>query len=394
MAQTDALTEEPQSPAVPAPDELVERAQSLVPALLERAPLAEELRRLPDENVTAFKDAGFARMTTPTRFGGYGYGLGVMAEVAQPIGQACGASAWMYAFWPTHQHMVMWFSEEAQADYWADGPDTLSSTASAVVAWESTPVDGGLRVTGAHKFSSGIDHAEWVLLTSADENCLVPRSDFTIEDDWQVGGLKGTGSKTIRYHDIFIPSHRIVRHEAFAENTFPGRMLYPDDPFQQIPTPPGFVLPLGILAAVVATAGGVVEMFDKRARTRFDLLSMEPAHQRQIVQHRFAESAMEHDLALTLLRRNLAEMAAHPDMPLLERARIRRNTTYANHLCTRLVDRLIASGDASALYDANHVHRLARDVRAGALQFALGWDETAIQYSRVRWGLEPQTRLI
>jgi hypothetical protein len=121
---------------------------------------------------------------------------------------------------------------------------------------------------------------------------------------------------------------------------------------------------------------------------------MEPAKDRQIVQHRFAESAMEHDLALGLLRGNLREMAEHPDMPLIDRARIRRNTTYATHLSTRLVDRLISSGDASGLYDINHIHRLARDVRAAGLQFALGWDETAIQYSRVRWGMEPQTRLI
>ncbi len=37
---------------------------------------------------------------------------------------------------------------------------------------------------------------------------LVPRSDFEIEDDWHVAGLKGTGTNTILGKDAFIPDHR------------------------------------------------------------------------------------------------------------------------------------------------------------------------------------------
>jgi 3-hydroxy-9,10-secoandrosta-1,3,5(10)-triene-9,17-dione monooxygenase len=378
----------------PTPAELVERASALVPALEARAPEAEELRRVPDETVQDFKDAGLVRIGTPQRFGGYGYDLATIAEVTQPVGLACGASAWMCSFWPTHNYMAGWFSEQAQREYWADGPDTISSTAGAILAWEPTPADGGIRVTGAHKFSSGIDHAEWVLMSTPNEWCLVPRSDFSIEDDWFVSGLKGSGSKTLRYEDIFIPAHRMIPFEAFATDTFPGRALYPDEPFYQISNPPALVLPQAILAAVIAIAGGVVELFDRRARKRRDSLTQEPAMERQLVQHRFAESSVEHELALMLLRSNLTELRANPAPALLDRARIRRNTTYATNLCARLVDRLIGSGDSSALYDVNAIHRLARDVRAGTLQFALGWDETAVQYSRVKWGLKPNTPLI
>jgi 3-hydroxy-9,10-secoandrosta-1,3,5(10)-triene-9,17-dione monooxygenase len=388
MAEVDVAT------AAPTLDELVERATAMVPALEERAPAAEELRRIPDETVQEFKDAGFIRMGTPTKFGGYGYGLEEIAAVTGPVGLACGSSAWMCSFWPTHQYMVGWFSEEAQSEYWADGPDTLSSTAAAVVAWQSEPADGGIRVTGTHKFSSGIDHAEWVILTSPNENCLVPRSDFEIVDDWYVSGLKGTGSKSIRYENMFIPSHRIVTHEQFGTDTYPGREIYPDEPMYQLSRPPALVLPHAILAAVVAMAGGVVELFDQRVRTRRDGPSMKPAVERELVQHRFAESAVELDVARLLLRENLRELRANSNPELVDRARIRRNTTYASHLCVRLVDRLTSQGDSSAVYDVNRIHRLARDVRAGTLQLALLWDEMAVQYSRVRWGLEPHTMLI
>ena len=46
-----------------------------------------------------------------------------------------------------------------------------------------------------------------------------------------------------------------------------------------------------------------------------------------------------------------------------------------------------------ALYEVTGLHRLARDVRAGALNYAVAFDEAGAQYSRVRWGLEPQTLL-
>lgn len=378
----------------PTVQELVDRASALAPVLRDRAPLTEDLRRIPDETVAEFKEAGFVRMVTPERYGGFGYGVDAVAEVVQQIGRGCGSSAWMCSFWPTHQYMVGWFSRQAQDEYFASGPDTLSSTASAMISWSSEEVTGGIRVTGSHKFSSGCDHADWLLVTSQTETCLVPRSDVEIEDDWFVAGLKGTGSKTVRYADIFIPEHRIVPHKQFENDSYPGHQLYRDNPFYQIPNPPGMVLPHAILAAVIATAGGVVEMFDERVRRRMDTLTLQPALERQITQHHFAESAAEHDIALMLMRRNLQQIIEQPDMPLLERARIRRDATYATHLSVRLVDRLTSSGDASALYEANHMARLARDVRAGGLQFALGWDETAIQYSRVRWGLPPQTFLV
>lgn len=393
QAGTAQLT--PPGQTFPTPDELVERARAMTPTLLERASSTEQARRLPDETVQEFKDAGFVKMGAPTRFGGYGYGLDTIVEVTQPIGRACGSSAWLCTFFPVHQMMVAWWwSEEAQVEYWADGPNTIGATASALVQWEATPVAGGIRATGRHRFSSGVDHADWVLLFSPKEAYLIPRADITIEDDWFVSGLKGTGSKTISFENIFIPQHRIVSEEQLETSLYPGRELYPDNPWYEFHKPRGLVDAQAILAPVIAMAGGVVEMFDERVRTRRDTLTMEPAVERAIVQHRFAESAMEHDLALMLLRQNVRELRDNPNPTPLDRARIRRNTTYANHLCHTLVDRLITSGDASAIYEKrSHVHRLARDVHAATLHLALGWDETAIQYSRVRWGLSPNTIL-
>src|SRR5512139_447973 len=58
------MASSPSSP-IPSPDELVARATAMVPALLDRAPEAEQLRRTPDATVADVKAAGFARTHRP-----------------------------------------------------------------------------------------------------------------------------------------------------------------------------------------------------------------------------------------------------------------------------------------------------------------------------------------
>jgi hypothetical protein len=81
-------------------------------------------------------------------------------------------------------------------------------------------------------------------------------------------------------------------------------------------------------------------------------------------------------------------------MTVEQRAYIRRNLTYARKLAVEVGNSLIDGADSSALYEVNQVHRMGRDLRAAALQFTLFWEEAAIQYSRVMWGLEPHTIVI
>jgi alkylation response protein AidB-like acyl-CoA dehydrogenase len=378
----------------PTAAEVVRRASAMIPTLRERAPRCEELRRLPPETVEEFVAAGFHLVTKPKRLGGMGLGPDTVSEVAMEIGRGCGSSGWMSSFWGGHSFEVGWFSEQAQEEYW-ENPDALSSTASAIVTLDREPTRGGVRLSTRMKFSSGIDYADWVLLQTPQELCLVPKSDFSIDDDWYVSGLRGTGSKTVVLEDVFIPEHRIVANEDVWTGRTTGARLN-DGPFYKLPRLQ--VQTWGIVAPVVGMAQGVVDVFDERVRTRRDPATQQPAFERPGNQLRFAESSAEVDLAREILRRNQRELAAiggaGDELSLEHRARVRRDQAYVTRLCITAVDRLVSAGDSSALYEVNQLHRLARDTRAGALQFALGWDENSIQYARVRWGLEPQTMLI
>ena len=79
----------------------------------------------------------------------------------------------------------------------------------------ATPVDGGYRLSGQWSFASGIRHSEWVTtgawVNGGEESrrrqirLVVPVSQVDIHDNWQVMGLRGTGSCDYSVSDLFVP---------------------------------------------------------------------------------------------------------------------------------------------------------------------------------------------
>ena len=77
-----------------------------------------------------------------------------------------------------------------------------------------TPAHGGYCLSGDWRYGSGIDAAQWVMVTGllAEDagrgrllQCVVSREDLVIADNWQVHGLKGTGSSDFSGRHIFVP---------------------------------------------------------------------------------------------------------------------------------------------------------------------------------------------
>src|SRR5437870_4866399 len=78
--------------ATPTIEDMVQRAQSLLPALRARAMQTEALGRLLDETVKEFSTGGFFRVLQPRRFGGYELDYGrLQTALCSVIGQACGS---------------------------------------------------------------------------------------------------------------------------------------------------------------------------------------------------------------------------------------------------------------------------------------------------------------
>src|SRR5215470_15007913 len=84
------------------PAELVEAARALLPTIRGRASHTDEARQIPPATVADLRAAGLLRIATPTRFGGLGLDLAVVADVAGELGRACGSTGWMSSFWAVH----------------------------------------------------------------------------------------------------------------------------------------------------------------------------------------------------------------------------------------------------------------------------------------------------
>ena len=243
-------------------EELLERARGLLPLVRERAEANERLRQVSSDVVDALVGSGLIRAAQPERFGGMGLDFDVTFELGMELSRACGSTGWCYAIWSSHNWLVGMFPLEAQEEYWADGPDTLSSTSFNPARGAVEAADGGYRVSGRWDFSSGCDPATWVMpIGNAPEGpalLMLPRADYRIDDNWFVVGLKGSGSKDIVVDEAFVPKHRAVSMEDVREGTTPGRKIH-DTPNYRIPM--RSILSYTLAASVLGMAKGGVEAF-------------------------------------------------------------------------------------------------------------------------------------
>src|SRR5262245_19057086 len=189
----------------------LERVRSLLPALRERAPHAEQLRRVPDETFKDFQSLGLFRCLQPRRYGGYELDPVTFYQAIMEVGAVCGSSGWVLAVVGVHNWHLALFAPQAQEDVWGEDSSVQLSTSLAPTGTVER-ADGGFRLHGRWWFSSMCDHCQWAVLggvvppvDAADppdvRTFLVPRRDYAIDDNWHVMGLSGPGSKALTVSD-------------------------------------------------------------------------------------------------------------------------------------------------------------------------------------------------
>jgi 3-hydroxy-9,10-secoandrosta-1,3,5(10)-triene-9,17-dione monooxygenase len=366
--------------------DLLDRTARLLPVLRDRAASAEQLRRVPAETVKDVVDSGLIRIGTPDRHGGHGVDIDTGHAVAWELGRACGSTAWCASLWIVHNWWLGHFPALAQEEYFAGGPDTLSSTCLNPTGGKAVPVAGGFRVSGRWSFSSGCDVSTWAMVAVPGAGpgtmlwLLIPRSDYGIVDTWFASGMRGSGSNDIVVEDVFVPAHRMLDPERAGDRDMTGWELHGR---------PSYRVPLRLLtgwdlaAPIVGIAQGAVDEFTARLRG-----TSGPGRSADSVplQLRLAEAAAEVDTARTLHRHAVREMieraAAGETFTEIDRARYRRDKAFLTRLCVQAVNRLFEAGGARAIVDSEPLQRFHRDAHAASHHANLAWDAAAEQYGR------------
>src|SRR6516162_10302131 len=128
---------------VPSSGELISWAQSLIPLLRANAVLAEELGRLPDENVQAIEEAGLFRMLMPQNRGGYGTDAATAATAMTHIASGCPSTAWVLQIYSGIGRMAESLPEQTLAEVYAERPNAKFAGTFASPGAVCEAVDGG-----------------------------------------------------------------------------------------------------------------------------------------------------------------------------------------------------------------------------------------------------------
>jgi 3-hydroxy-9,10-secoandrosta-1,3,5(10)-triene-9,17-dione monooxygenase len=377
--------------------EVTERVEALLPTLRERAQEAEDLRRIPEESMKALQETGFFRLLQPKQWGGHAADPVVFYDTVRKIASACGSTGWVAGIIGVHNWHLALFDQQAQQDVWGEDTDVRISSSYAPMG-AGQAVDGGYIVRGSWAWSSGSDHATWAVLGGPVikngkpvdfGSFLIPRSDYRIDDVWNVVGLRGTGSNTVVVEDVFVPSHRFLSFRAMSEGRAPGLEQNTDAVFKM---PWGTIHPTTISTPIVGMGYGAyeahVEHQGKRVRAAY---AGENAKDDPFAKVRVAEAASDIDAAWRQLSSNVAEeyalLLAGEEVPFDLRVRARRDQVRATGRVIASIDKLFESSGATALANGTPLQRFWRDAHAGRVHAANDPERAYVMYGTHEFGL-------
>lgn len=383
---------------------LLERVREILPRIAENANLAEQERKVPEENIRLLKETGLHRAFLPKAYGGYEVSLPDFAECVVELAGACAGTAWAFSLLCTHNHQLAMFSKELQDEIWKDNPD---ATASSSIAPFSTieEVEGGIILSGEMGWSSGCDWAEWAIVGCNrfdDEGnkvysfAVIPREDYTIIDDWYAMGMRGSGSKTLKIENVFIPEHRIESAHDMMTGQSKGFGLYPESKIFYTPYRPYFAS--GFSAISLGVAERMLEAFKERTKNRVRAYTGAHVGTATPALMRIAESTHQVAAARALLEKTWQDHKVHgerkqyPDRETL--TFWRTNQAYAVKMCIEAVDRLFGAAGASAWFDGNEMQRLFRDSHMTGAHAYTDYDVCAQILGRELMGLEPDPTMV
>jgi alkylation response protein AidB-like acyl-CoA dehydrogenase len=380
------------------PNQLLDAAHGMVPVLAGREGATGAARQVSDETIADFHRAGILRLMQPRRFGGHQESFGVFSRIIEILAEGCAASAWVYAVLGEHQWIIACMPEQAQLDVW-DG-DPLAVAASSLAPRETaTAVTGGWRLSGRFPFSSGCLHAQWAIIGARCPDgsggvptryVLVPMDQIEIIDDWEVLGLRGTGSRTLRLHDVFIPAHRTVLLRDLYDGTTPGARVHPDYPLLRMPR--GLLAPFSLPGVAFTLARRALELVAGSLRTRVSR-GVRTVAESEFVQQQLGEAAAEIETAILIMRsrrdETLSLVDAMAPIPPEAIVRNRRDVAFAVAQLRRGMERLVELAGARTVYDTEPLQALWRDVLTISTHTVVSRHLAMVPSGRMLLGLPP-----
>lgn len=178
--------------------------------LAERRPEFHAQGYIPRDFIEKFIPLGIYRHATPLKFGGEAIPPHEFLRMIERIGRVDGSTAWVVGFASANTYLGA-LPLETQAEIYRKGPDVV--TAGGLYPMQRAErTKTGFRVSGRWKFASGCMAADYISVGLLDESAggkpraaLLPADKVTIIQDWDVSGMRASGSFDTVVEDVEIP---------------------------------------------------------------------------------------------------------------------------------------------------------------------------------------------
>ncbi len=331
----------------------------------------EETGTLPKASVDALYESGLLRLKLPRVLGGAEADLVTQLDVLEAVSEIEPSAGWCLMIGAASLGGVGAFlPDDAIEEIFAEGKPPKTAGVFAPFG-NAVPVEGGYLLSGRWSFASGVRHSDWISagarVVSEDVDyppqirATIRTSDVKIHDNWQVIGLRGTGSCDFSVKDLFVPD-RFAYDVSLTEPLRGGAMYRLGRPGFVTNEHSAFALGVGRRALTA-----VIEVGASKARgyTSVNPLARRPAFQRML---------SESDLRLRAARALNVEILeeawrvvcdGHPPSPPLQ-AQMRSVCTYSTDVAADVVSQAFRFAGGAALFESSVLQRCLRDINAGA----------------------------
>lgn len=210
-----------------------------------------EKRYVPRDFVDRLKEVGLYRAAAPAKFGGDALPPAEFLDRIERISAVDGSTGWVASFGSALVYLAA-LPLETQAEIYRDGPDVVFAGGLFPVQ-PAPPTERGFLVSGHWKFASGCMAADWLGVGIPGDDstggkpraAVLPPDQVEIVQDWDVVGMRGTGSFDLVVRDVEVP-----REWTFIRGGRPAV----DEPLYRYPTIAYASQVLAVVAAGVARA--------------------------------------------------------------------------------------------------------------------------------------------
>jgi alkylation response protein AidB-like acyl-CoA dehydrogenase len=212
--------------------DLAALAKDLIPLVDEHAEEGERQGALTDEVVDALHDTGLWAMWVPRELGGGELEPVPSLQVLEHISYGDPSAGWVLMAGALATGAdAAYMGDEAVAQLFpANGERVLVHEGAGTQPGRAVTTDGGYLLTGKWSFASGIKNAEIIHTGSRVEETgeiriqVFPKEQATFIDNWDVMGLRGTGSIDYTTDSLFVP--KSFTYNATTDTPLRGGILY------------------------------------------------------------------------------------------------------------------------------------------------------------------------